>query len=66
MRCSSAEAFLRPAESLPNLDVVTGAHVTRLQLEPSSGGGGAARRCTGVHVQLHGAARSVPSARRRH
>ena len=37
-RWSAATAFLRPAISRPNLQVITGAHVQRIQLEPSDAG----------------------------
>ena len=40
LRCSAANAYLHPAARRPNLDIVTGAHVTGLTLEGT--------RCTGV------------------
>jgi len=40
LRCSTADAYLGPALSRPNLQVVTGAHATRLRFEGP--------RCTGV------------------
>lgn len=53
-RCSTAQAFLKPAKSRPNLDVVTSAHVTRLTRE--------GRRITGVEYRrdnqlFHGTSR---------
>ena len=56
MRCSAAVAYLHPVLGRPNLDLVTGAHVTRLLLDGSS--------ATGVEVDRAGScARSAPSAR---
>lgn len=46
LRCSAADAFLRPAMKRPNVRVQTGAHVTRLIFD--------GKRATGVEVQLQG------------
>src|SRR5204863_8789482 len=51
-RCDAATAFLRPVRARPNLEVVTGAHVTRVLIEGGravgvewvQGDGAAARR----------------------
>jgi choline dehydrogenase len=42
LRCSTADAFLRPAQSRPNLEVITGAHATRILFE--------GRRAVGVEI----------------
>jgi choline dehydrogenase-like flavoprotein len=49
VRWNAAKAFLRPALRRPNLALVTGAHVTRLVLEPGAGGGPAVR---GVELRI--------------
>lgn len=54
-RCSSARAYLRPAEARPNLAVLTGAHATRVLFE--------GRRAVGVVYRRDGAERSVKARR---
>lgn len=46
LRCSSADAYLEPARSRPNLQIVTGAHALRLRFD--------GRRCIGVDVLVNG------------
>lgn len=46
MRCSAAVAYLHPVLGRPNLEVVTGAHVTRLLLDGTT--------ATGVEVDRDG------------
>ncbi|MEM8837224.1 MAG: GMC family oxidoreductase N-terminal domain-containing protein [Pseudomonadota bacterium] len=50
-RWNSSKAFLRPAKSRPNLEIVTGAHAERLILETDDSG---QNRCTGVQVNVNG------------
>jgi choline dehydrogenase len=47
IRWNTAKAFLRPASERPNLQVWTGAQVSRLELQRGPDG---ALRCTGVHL----------------
>ena len=54
-RCSTARAFLGPARSRPNLDVVTSAHVTRLTHD--------GRHITGVEYRRSGQLRRGRSRR---
>ncbi|HET9700996.1 MAG TPA: GMC family oxidoreductase N-terminal domain-containing protein, partial [Burkholderiales bacterium] len=54
-RCSSARAYLRPAEGRPNLTVLTGAHATRVLFE--------GRRATGVAYRHDGTQQSVTARR---
>jgi choline dehydrogenase-like flavoprotein len=54
-RCSAAKAYLTPALGRPNLQVLTGAQVTRVVLD--------GRRAVGVEIQ-EGAARRTLQARR--
>lgn len=60
-RCSAATAFLRPAMSRSNLKVITGAHVKRLRLDDSDGGG---LRATGVDLVVDGQGEQQIGARR--
>ncbi|MER5968361.1 GMC family oxidoreductase N-terminal domain-containing protein [Streptomyces sp. NPDC002055] len=46
LRCSTAEAYLRPALERPNLTVLTGAHCTRLLFS--------GERAVGVEAERHG------------
>jgi choline dehydrogenase-like flavoprotein len=46
LRCSTATAYLHPAEERPNLDVITGAFTTRILFEGD--------RAVGVEVSRHG------------
>lgn len=55
-RSSTASGFLRPALKRPNLTVVTGAHVTRIQFD--------GRRAVGVEYRKRGALRSVRCSER--
>jgi choline dehydrogenase len=55
LRCSTAVAYLRPAEGRPNLRVETNAHATGLIL------GG--KRAVGVRVRQHGRAMEIRAAR---
>ena len=54
-RCSSARAFLDPARSRPNLEIVTGAQVSRIQVEDS--------RATGVSYEIGGQVTTVRAER---
>jgi choline dehydrogenase len=49
VRWNASKAFLRPVLHRPNLEVLTGAQVTRLLLEPGEGGAGLVAR--GVEVR---------------
>lgn len=49
VRVSTAMAYLDPARSRPNLDVIAGAHVHRLTWTPTVSG-----QCSGVEVELDG------------
>jgi choline dehydrogenase len=61
IRWNTAKAFLRPAADRPNLEIWTGAQVSRLVLEPAADG---RWRCTGVELQpTAGAPRLVAAAR---
>jgi choline dehydrogenase len=60
-RWSAVTAFLRPAMSRPNLQVVTGAHVRRLTLEGADGGG---LRATGLELLVEGRGEQRLRARR--
>jgi choline dehydrogenase len=51
IRWNAAKAFLRPIEHRDNLQVWTGAHISRVLLEQ---GGGGERRAIGVEVLPHG------------
>ncbi len=53
-RCSAAVAYLRPAKSRPNLDIVTGALVHRILIED--------RRATGVEYSLGAETRTARAA----
>lgn len=53
-RCSAADAYLHPARRRLNLEVRTGAHVTRIRID-----GG---RATGVEYVRHGRARAARAA----
>ncbi len=55
-RCSAARAYLRQAESRPNLRVLTGATVQRLAISSE-------RRATGVYLQQGGQVRVVQARR---
>ncbi|TXH04552.1 MAG: choline dehydrogenase [Nevskiaceae bacterium] len=54
-RCSNARAFLRPAESRPNLTVITDAHATRVLFEGT--------RAVGVRYSKKGQLHDVRAAR---
>lgn len=54
-RWSAADAFLHPARSRPNLEVITGAHVHRIVFE--------GRRVKGVEYRLEGDERGVRAGR---
>ena len=54
-RCSAAKAYLVPARSRTNLEVVTGAHAERIVFE--------GRRAVGVDVRAGGATRRIAAAR---
>ncbi len=54
-RCSTAVAYLRPAESRPNLTVETDAPVTRIRLD--------GRRATGVTARINGVLREIDATR---
>jgi choline dehydrogenase len=54
-RWSATRAFLRPALNRPNLKVVTGAHVTKLDFE--------ARDCVGLQMRLSGETHGVRARR---
>jgi choline dehydrogenase len=60
VRWSATKAFLRPALGRPNLEVLTHAHVERVNIETRDG----ERRATGVSVLLEGRERRVFGARR--
>jgi choline dehydrogenase len=61
IRWNTAKAFLRPAARRPNLEVWTGAQVSRLVLEPGSDG---SWHCKGVELlPAPGAPRRVAAAR---
>jgi choline dehydrogenase len=51
IRWNAAKAFLRPIEHRDNLQVWTGAHISRVLLDTGDGGG---RRAIGVEVLPHG------------
>jgi len=53
-RASASKAFLDPARGRPNLDVVTGAHVTRISVDKG--------RATGVDYRVNGQAASAQAA----
>jgi choline dehydrogenase-like flavoprotein len=55
MRCSTAVGFLHPAMERPNLDVVTGALVTRILLDGT--------RATGVEIQHGGELKEIRAER---
>jgi choline dehydrogenase len=52
VRWNAAKAFLRPALKRANLQVLTGAHVTRLILEPAPTGSAAKLLARGVELRL--------------
>jgi choline dehydrogenase len=52
VRWNAAKAFLRPALRRPNLQLVTGAHVTRLLLEDAAGGDAARLVARGVEWRV--------------
>jgi choline dehydrogenase len=54
LRWSAATAFLKPALGRPNLEVITGAHATRLRFQ--------GKRCVGVEFVEGGATRFVGAA----
>lgn len=54
-RCSSAVAYLRPAESRPNLTVITGALTTRILMDGD--------RAVGVEYREQGEVKSVKASR---
>ena len=54
-RCSAAKAYLGPARSRPNLQVVTGAQATRILMQ--------GRRAVGVELQQGGARRELLARR---
>ena len=54
VRWNAAKAFLRPALRRPNLQVLTGAHVTRLLLEDAAAGSGARLAARGVELRIGG------------
>ncbi len=56
VRWNASKAFLRPVQRRPNLEVWTGAHITRVLLAPAADGahGTGARRATGVEVRRAG------------
>jgi choline dehydrogenase len=58
VRWNAAKAFLRPVQRRPNLEVWTGAHITRVLLAPAGPGaeadGQGGRRAVGVEVQRAG------------
>ena len=54
-RFSAAKAYLTPNLSRPNLQVVTGAHTTRIQMD--------GRRATGVEVRVGGELRKIEARR---
>ena len=53
IRWNATKAFLRPIQRRPNLQVWTGAHISRVLFDESAGGEGT-RRATGVEVLPHG------------
>ena len=55
MRCSAAVAYLHPVLGRPNLDLITGAQVTRLLLEGTS--------ATGVEIDRDGELSEIRAAR---
>ncbi|HEU4617752.1 MAG TPA: GMC family oxidoreductase N-terminal domain-containing protein [Gammaproteobacteria bacterium] len=59
VRWSATKAFLRPALSRPNLEVLTHAHVERIDVETRDG----VKRAAGVSVLLDGRDRRVFAAR---
>jgi choline dehydrogenase len=54
VRWNAAKAFLRPALRRPNLQVLTGAHVTRLLLEAAPAGSDARLVACGVELRIRG------------
>jgi len=54
-RCSNARAYLRPAESRPNLDIITDAQATQLLLEGP--------RATGVRIRRRGREEDIRAQR---
>ncbi|HEY8977933.1 MAG TPA: GMC family oxidoreductase, partial [Burkholderiaceae bacterium] len=54
VRWNAAKAFLRPALRRPNLQVLTGAHVTRLLLEAAPGGSEVRLVARGVELRIGG------------
>src|SRR5262245_51962129 len=54
-RCSTADAFLRPARRRPNLTVITGAHVSRIRFDGT--------RCVGVEYRSESVTRTVTAER---
>ena len=54
-RCSTAKAFLTPNLSRPNLQVITGAQVTRIVME--------GKRAVGVEYILGGEVKQIKAAR---
>ncbi|NIP14973.1 MAG: choline dehydrogenase, partial [Pseudomonadales bacterium] len=60
VRWSASKAFLRPALTRPNLEVITNAHVQRLEIETTDAG----LRTTGITVRLGNDAPTTIRARR--
>ena len=60
VRWSASKAFLRPAMARPNLEVLTNAHVQRLEIETTDAG----LRASGVTVQMGDDAPTTITARR--
>ncbi len=54
-RCSAAKAYLTPHRGRPNLEVITGAHATRILME--------GRRAVGVEFRQNGALHQLRAAR---
>ncbi len=55
-RWNSSRAFLNPVKYRKNLDIVTGAHVEKLILEPSEDG---QKQCKGVRVFMNGNSENI-------
>jgi len=55
LRCSAADAFLNPAKTRPNLDVLTGAHCLRVMFEGT--------RAVGVEIAHNGVVEQIRAER---
>ncbi|NIB45151.1 hypothetical protein HBA55_36570 [Pseudomaricurvus alkylphenolicus] len=58
-RCSSARAFIEPAQSRPNLTVITGTHVSRVMFDGQEG----LPRASGVEYRQDGVTKTVEATR---